>query len=264
MFMALKSIMVKFSLFGAPSRSKIPPKVQDINKYKEIAYRMLKSGKSESEVAAYLKSQGLPFEVIDNILNSLIKSAAINKPPENVPTPQNINAPETKGPSPMNISRIAQPTQPTQPDLNKLVDDILEKILVEMEEIVDVIIEKRYGNLKKEIEEMRDARRKLEEIEGNITTIVEDIKKDLNQKIEDIAKSINNLENRMDEIEPKINALESAFKDNIPTIINDLREIEEKISKKEENEDVMVSLKEKEKQHEEDKSSKLKLDDLFS
>ncbi|GEM_PF-6127421 len=269
--------MVKFSIFSSSKNKDSQQHVKNLEKYREIAYRLLKSGKTENEVAAYLKSHGLSYEQIDSILNDLIKSATLSTrfspppPPASFP----LSPPKTH-----QKAELQQPPQQSnqnishQLDVQSLVNTILEKVLIEMEELVDLIIEKKYGNLKKDIKELNELKVNIENMDKKLKEFTDNLSSQINEKLENIEKTIASLDERINQLEPKINALESAFKDTVPNIIDDLRKVEEMISEKSgEEESFVLSLKKeeetkknkKEKEEESDtSSSEFKFDDLIN
>lgn len=262
--------MVKFSVFPSSQKKGSPQK--SIEAYKEIAFRMLSSGKSEAEVAAYLKSQGLPYESIDKIITSIIKTATTSeKDNDFVTLPKPLPQPSPQPSLPKIQPRIPQNFNQNT-DISSILDKLLEKIVVEIEEIVDLVIEKKYGNLKKDLKELKNLKQNIEEIENNINSKVEEIKEDIEKKVEEINKNLEEINKKIEDLEPKINALENAFKDNIPNIIDDLRKIEKIVENRYEGEDKPVLSMRKqeetteEKDMEEEKEEELpefKINDLI-
>ncbi len=248
--------MVKFSVFPSSQKKGNPQK--SIEAYKEIAFRMLSSGKSEAEVAAYLKSQGLPYESIDKIINSIIKTATTSGKENNPVLPKPLPQPSPQPSLPEIQPKIPQQDLGQNADISSILDNLLEKIVVEMEEIVDLVIEKKYGNLKKDLKELKDLKQNIEEIENSINSKVDEVKEDINKKIEEINKSLEEINKKIEDLEPKVNALENAFKDNIPNIIDDLRKIEKIVENKYEGEEkpVLSVRKEVEKKGEEENETK--------
>ena len=286
---------VKFELFGRlkskpqhkvhpSSYSSYSPSVvgaDKINSPRIIAEKMLKQGKSEEEVRMYLKQRGFDFHDIEDAINYAIKQkisegSTTPKPPlpSSVSSNANNSAPSTFSDS-TTLNTLKAMLQEPETD-----EDVF---LEELEELVDTIIEAKYHTLTSLPQEFHD-------LQQQITQEISELKKSREKESSEISNKLDKLDEQLEkhtalleELEPRISAMENAFKDIIPRIIDDLRRVEQKMnlevskdlkdtkifsfsdrekSKEEKSEEI---IKEKEEETGEgDKEIPFKLDDLIS
>lgn len=239
--------MVKFELFGKFKKKPSLP----LTRYVEVAKKMMETGKTQAEVASFLKSQGLSYEQIDVIMRQVIRSAALkkNEISHQQPSQKPIMQMQTRSPSNLNSTPI--PSQPSLPNVNKVQPTLLtqpstpdyhesptqyneaeqinkdDEFLMELEEIIDLILKNKYGDISSMKKEMEELKKKLKSSISSIETRLQEI----NKRIEEIdakrTSDNNELNKKLNDIVPRLAALESAFKDNIPVMLDELRKIEE-------------------------------------
>ncbi len=276
--------MVKFKLFGGFKKKTPVP----LSRYVEVARKMMESGKTQAEVASFLKSKGLNYHQIDIVMRHAIKSATLEKdttanvsetqhspaPPQPQPSlpsqPTNKAAPsqEPLPSQPLNPNQNLHPTFTPQPSLPPLppqhpsspsssVDD--DELLMELEEIIDLVLKNKYGDVlivKKDVEELK---KKLKEYVGSFEKKINDIKKRLNELENKEQTNYAEITKKVEDLIPRINALESAFKDNVPTMLDELRKIEETLDLRKEEK----TLTDKEQKDKNEKKFDIDLGDLI-
>ena len=253
--------MVKFKLFGGFKKKTPVP----LSRYVEVARKMMESGKTQAEVASFLKSKGLNYHQIDVVMRHAIKSATLEKetntnvsetqhspvPPQ--PKPSLPSQPVSKAgpsqepvlPQPLNPNQdlhsafTPQPSFPSSPppppsNESSSMDD--DELLMELEEIIDLVLKNKYGDvlaIKKDVEELK---KNLKETIESFEKKMNDVKKRLNELENKEQSNYAEINKKIEDLIPRINALESAFKDNIPVMLDELRKIEETLGlRKEEN-----------------------------
>ncbi|NPA38482.1 MAG: hypothetical protein GXN99_01660 [Candidatus Nanohaloarchaeota archaeon] len=242
--------MVSFDIFGKSKKKKKIP----LSHFAEIAKKMLKSGKTQQEVAAWLKSQGLKNEHIDAVMRHIIKEVASSspasqpKPPVNPSMPQQAPAEvHAHQPSALNdvthtamsahphaeVGLIPSPPQQTAPpemeDEEKEEDTSEDEFLRELEEVIDLVLQNKYGDIAKMKETLSSIESHIKKIEKTMEEKIAAINKKIAELESNFNASVSEINSKIDDIIPRLNALETAFKDNVPVMLDELRKIEEKI-----------------------------------
>ncbi|MCK5474332.1 MAG: hypothetical protein KAI53_02915 [Candidatus Aenigmarchaeota archaeon] len=215
---------------------------------------MIQNGLSEAEIIQHLKEEGYEFNQIDEALNRVLKTtvtgdaplADAEAPPQNnAQPPADIHNPQTFGHdfqaqgefgskdedfSPMN----AQPQNSTE--MEKEMQEIEEynQRMEELEKTVNALVNEKVGR----IDELK---KNLELGLQTITKEVQIIKQEMNAeltKTEDFeekeAEDVTSITEKLSDLEPRIKAIEKAFKDIVPNLVENVRDIRELLSEKDE------------------------------
>ena len=178
---------------------------------KKLILEYSSRGMPESEIIKNLKMNGFTFEQIDSALSEALKSKVDNRPITS-------DGVLRSTPNETHLETFHQPKLPNQvTEHNAPSSD-------ELEAMVERVVEDRVTSLKSLI--------------SNLDNSMDDIKSEIN----DLDKSIRLLETKTDEkiasintdfqrfrvetedIEPRIKSIEKAFKDTVPSLVEDVRE----------------------------------------
>ncbi len=213
---------------------------------------MIQNGLSEAEIIQILKEEGFEFNQIDEALNRVLKTtvtgdtppAAAEAPPQNNgQQPADIKNPQMFGHdfqaqsefgstdedfSPMN----AQPQNSAE--MEKEMQEIEEynRRMEELEKTVNALVNEKIGR----IDELK---KNLELGMQTITKEVQTIKQEMDAeltKTEDFegkeTEDVLSITEKLADLEPRLKAIEKAFKDIVPNLVENVRDIRELLSEK--------------------------------
>ncbi len=221
--------------------------------FDEVA-AMIQNGLSEAEIIQILKEEGYEFNQIDEALNSVLKTTVTgDTPPAAAGTPpQNNGQPpaDTQDPqmfghdfqaqsefgstdedlSPMN----AQPQNSAE--MEKEIQEIEEynRRMEELEKTVNALVNEKIGR----IDELK---KNLEIGMQTITKEVQTIKQEMNAELTKTndfegkeTEDVLDITEKLADLEPRLKAIEKAFKDIVPNLVENVRDIRELLSEKDE------------------------------
>ncbi len=221
--------------------------------FDEVA-AMIQNGLSEAEIIQILKEEGYEFNQIDEALNSVLKTtvtgdapsaAAGESPQNNGQLPADIKDPKMFGHdfseqsefgsadedfSPMN----AQPQNSAEMEKEMREIEEYNRRMEELEKTVNALVNEKIGR----IDELK---KNLEIGMQTITKEVQTIKQEMNAeltKTEDFegkeTEDVLGITEKLADLEPRLKAIEKAFKDIVPNLVENVRDIRELLSEKDE------------------------------
>ena len=213
---------------------------------------MIQNGLSEAEIIQILKEEGYAFDIIDEALNTVLKTTITGestqpnqfseeKPPQNLNNSQNqmFGNDFTQKPEFSNNGEDFSPqnaptknTEDTAKNLKEIND--YNTRMEEIENTVTTLVDEKLGQI-------NDIRK---ETENQFVSIIKDIEllkqqfaeektKDKNLETKEL-EDISTITTKFNDIEPRLSAIEKAFKDIIPNVIENVRDIKERLTEKEE------------------------------
>ncbi|MBW6452058.1 MAG: hypothetical protein K0B02_05015 [DPANN group archaeon] len=203
----------------------IPSNTQQIPT--ELITQLSSQGLSEAEIIKQLKQKGYSFGQIDQALNATLKSSIDNRPVTHLGVFNNTQF----NTQPQAIQQHQQPNM--QQQIPQRTDSMLEAH-------IETIVEERLEMLKNTIESIENALERTHEEIDNLDISMKQLEKRNQETIEIISNKFDSLDTKFDNINPKIVSIEKAFKDVIPNIIDNMRELTE-IVKKEKHVDIDMS-----------------------
>ncbi len=191
---------------------------------------MRASGMSDRDIIKKLKGLGYSYDEIEKAMLSSLKSEVSSSKHEEKPTPTNhgtdveniFEPPQVKEEQVAPIETLLEPEQQPglfqEPEPELSIEELVEGVINEKWEI----FEKELRNLKfdqeklvKEIEEIKNAINKLSEEKQNPV----------------LEKKINELNKRFDELDSRVSGLEKAFRQFLPSLVQNVRILSELIDK---------------------------------
>jgi hypothetical protein len=204
----------------------------------EKVRELASEGKNEKEIIEYLRRVGYSDDQINQALNRVLKFKVTGE----ISGGEDIPPPPRPRPQPSGERFIAPPPQPspfTQMMARDIdtefrespVIDITEAEEIALEELIEEIISEKWGDVINQLEgfENRDVElnRRMESIERRISMIQQvqsEERKKLQDKIEETISLIENLESRT-------SSIEKAFKEFLPTLVENVRSLSTVASK---------------------------------
>ncbi|NOR85239.1 hypothetical protein GQ473_03915 [archaeon] len=206
---------------------------------------MTKNGLSEAEIIQILKEEGYDFNKIDEALNTILKTTVTGEVPPINQIQQNPNTSENQmyghdftneqefGASKEDFAPQNIPTQNPK-DIEANIKEINEynTQMEEIEDTVTALVDEKLGSIediKKDVEtQFNSLTKELEQIKQQLSNEKTDTKTIENKEKEDTLT----INTKINDIEPRLKALEKAFKDIIPNLIDNVRDIRERLIEK--------------------------------
>ncbi len=228
----------------------------------EYARQLFAEGYSEPQVVNELRKQGVPFQTIDYVIKQVLRNNIMNN--QSV-APQTSYAedsyesfsfdsltPRIRDIENQGIQQEESfgygEEESAYEDYSELGEETEEnysydwKDVNRLEEVVEAVLEER----------LKDFLQKLNELEMKIKTLetgfeganekIENIKKTHESDINSIKNTISDINERINKLEPKLNGFEKAFKDIVPELVDEVKELKEIINLKIKREEKMEKI----------------------
>ena len=204
---------------------------------KDIQILMSQKNMHEAELIDKLHNRGYKYSDIDRALNKSVRGAVEGKAFQD--SSQGIvfndNSFNTSKEDKSLNEHLIPSTHATMPvtesqNSNAVQGADYSVLFEEVEQIVDDIITEKFSsivNLKEEIDEnFENLTKRIKEMES----VISEHKTREESNDDSISSQVNTLKNRVEDIIPQIEGMEKAFKDIIPNLIDNVRELNEKVS----------------------------------
>ncbi len=207
-------------------------------RYVNYATDLFSRGYTEAQVIDALKREGLSFDEIDRVVNAALKEK-VSGEPSTPPLEDNFvqSGEAPKAYDPVNYGNYGYVFQENSEDDitpigqgtgNVLASESSELLtLDEIESLIETAIEEKMKEMNELINNLAD---KIEELERRINVIsasVEDEISKSKENLETISGDMRELKDTISKLEPRLNSLEKAFKDIIPNLVDSVREVKE-------------------------------------
>ncbi len=248
-----------------PSTSE-PPKAPSKEPDLSQVSQMTQQGRHEAQVVEVLKAQGHDYKSIDNALNQNLRRTVIGEDQQETVffddsftkqksaqslIPDDVDdSSEFLNTSATAFGQVKEDLRPLNYEVTNVqgqeeTNEEYEMFIEEVEEVVDNLLEKRYGKMdefKNEIKgQIEDILSRVTELETNLD--------DINTKFDAIdarvTKELKVFKTQLDEFHSKLDGIEKAFKDVIPSLVEGVKELQELMDADE------VNLKRKEEKKDE-------------
>ena len=178
---------------------------------KKLIMEYSSRGMPESEIIKNLKTNGFTFEQIDSALSGALKSKVDNRPiTSNGVLRQSGNEPHLETfHTPKKPEPVLQQDTPSSDELEAMVERVVEDRVTSLKSLISNL-ENSIDNIKSEINDLDKSIRLLE----NKT----------DEKVASINTDFQRFRVETENIEPRINSIEKAFKDTVPSLVEDVRE----------------------------------------
>lgn len=180
-----------------------------------LVSQMVSQGLGEADIIKELKLKGYSFSQIDQALNSVLKSSVNNRP---VPPAPQYQA-QSYQKQPAQTAQVIDESQ-AYPHFNENIDAHIE-----------TIVEERLDSFKSEISNIEKDMEKIHDQIENLDVSMKQLEQRVQDTVDGISRKFDALEAKFEEVEPKISSIEKAFKDVIPNLIDNVREITEIVRK---------------------------------
>jgi DNA-binding transcriptional MerR regulator len=178
--------------------------------------QMADSGMAEGEIVSHLKAEGYAFEEIDAALAEALKSGVSGRPPQ----AETFHPPQPELHAPSLQQQILPPHQLTQ-------DEIIEKKFEEIEEITEALVDEKMEKIMQKVVLNKDIMNALKEKLEALTKAVTSTQETITSIKKQMEENRNETEAKFTEIDPRMNSLEKAFRDVVPSIVDSIRELKE-------------------------------------
>jgi len=192
-----------------------------VDKVKELASR----GFSEAEIIDTLRREGFSPKEIDEALTQAIKTMVVKEEPKEIP---HVETTTKLLPTFSDISVEKKKTMPELPETSLPEEYYYE---VPTEEYIDALIEARVSELKEKLTQIsskyEDLEKKIETLSSNLNELFSKKSEEYNRildKIEEMTKSF-------EEFSLRVGALERAFKEALPALIESVRALSDLVAK---------------------------------
>ena len=196
-----------------------------VDRVKELASK----GFSEVEIIDTLRKEGFSPKEIDEALTQAIKTMVTKEEPKEIPRPKE-EAPKLL-PTFSDITVEEKKEKAPTPELPET--SLPEEYYYEVpsEEYIDAIIEARVSELKEKLTQIST---KYEELEKKIETLTSNLNELFSKKSEEYNKILDKIEEltkSFDELSLKVGAVEKAFKEALPALIESVRALSDLVAR---------------------------------
>ncbi len=192
----------------------------------EEVQRMRERGLSDREITNELKRRGFSFEEIERALLQTLKSAVGTSQ-----APKGTEIPRTPPPEEKRTMTIEDiyasegeeaPVETPESDVLALPTEELQPE-VTIEELVEGVVNEKWEAFEREMKELREEQsslmRGLKELEAKLAELGSE------REEGEVKRKLDELESKFADLEARINALEKAFKQFLPSLVENVREL---------------------------------------
>ncbi len=209
----------------------------------EYAKQLFAQGYSEPQVVNELRRQGISFQTIDYVMKEILRNNVTSN--QNFMENENYDSFSFDMLTPKIREISDQGYKDMEEEIFKDYGEYSEesgigeeeydynwKDVDKLEEIVEAVLEDRLKYVLQKISELEIKIKNIESEFEETNDKIENIKKNHENDINSVKNSISDIIERIDKLEPKLNGFEKAFKDIVPDLVDEVKELKEIINLK--------------------------------
>jgi len=234
-----------------------------VDQIAEYTKQLFAEGYSEPQVVNELRKQGVPFQTIDYVIKQVLRNNVVNN--QNLMSENSYFdddsyesfsfdslTPRIRDGGNQGIQQEESYGYGEEENLYEEYSELGEegeenysydwKDVNRLEEVVEAVLEERLKEFLQKLSELEMKIKTLETGFEGVNEKIENIKKTHESDINSIKNTISDINERINKLEPKLSGFEKAFKDIVPELVDEVKELKEIINLKIKREEKMEKI----------------------